>query len=114
MTLDTARKRWFSQGTTALLLIGAGLSAMFDAAFRRVSEAHWEIWAVEGPIGLIMTMIGLVFFGSAVRYLVHMDRIREYVDRRARSRVRKDREHTEIEMPSSEEIRLKPVRMGEG
>lgn len=53
------------------------MSVVFDAAFRRMAEAQWEIWVVEGTLGLCMTMAGLAYFGSAVRYLVHMDRIAE-------------------------------------
>ena len=112
MTLDTARKRWFAHGTTGFLLFGAGLAVVFDAAFRRIAEAQWEIWVAEGTLGLCMTMAGLAYFGSGVRYLVHMDRIAEYSDRRARSRARKEREQTELQMQRNEEVRLKPVRMG--
>ena len=87
------------------------MSVVFDAAFRRMAEAQWEIWVAEGTLGLCMTMAGLAYFGSAVRYLVHMDRIAEYSDRRARSRARKEREQTELQMLRNEEVRLKPVRM---
>ena len=87
------------------------MSVVFDAAFRRMAEAQWEIWVAEGTLGLCMTMAGLAYFGSAVRYLVHMDRIAEYSDRRARSRARKEREQTELQMERNEEVRLKPVRM---
>ena len=98
MTLDTARKRWFAHGTTSFVLFGTGISVIFDAAFRRMAEARWEIWVVEGTAGLILTMAGLAFFGSAVRYLVHMDRINEYVDRKARSRARRERNQTELQI----------------
>ena len=87
------------------------MSVVFDAAFRRMAEAQWEIWVVEGTLGLCTTMWGLAYFGSAVRYLVHMDRIAEYTDRRARSRARKERKQTELQMQQNEEVRLKPVRM---
>ena len=87
------------------------MSVVFDAAFRRMAEAQWEIWVVEGTLGLCMTMAGLAYFGSAVRYLVHMDRIAEYTDRRACSRARKERKQTELQMQQNEEVRLKPVRM---
>lgn len=87
------------------------MSVVFDAAFRRMAEAQWEIWVVEGTLGLCMTMAGLAYFGSAVRYLVHMDRIAEYTDRRARSRARKERKQPELQMQQNEEVRLKPVRM---
>ena len=87
------------------------MSVVFDAAFRRMAEAQWEIWVVEGTLGLCMTMAGLAYFGSAVRYLVHMDRIAEYSDRRALSRARKEREQTKLQMQQNEEVQLKPVRM---
>ena len=87
------------------------MSVVFDAAFRRMAEAQWEIWVVEGTLGLCMTMAGLAYFGSAVRYLVHMDRIAEYTDRRARSRARKERKQTELQMQQNEEVRIKPVLM---
>jgi len=112
MTLETARKKWFAQGTVAFLLFGMGISVIFDAAFRRMTEAHWEIWVVEGTVGLCMMMVGLAFFGSAVRYMVHMDRIHEYSDRKARSRARQEREQTELQMRRTSEVQLKPIRMG--
>lgn len=112
MNLDTARKRWMTQGMVSFLLLGAGLSVVFDAAYRRIAEAHWEIWTAEGTLGLLLLMTGLAFFGSSVRYLVHMDRIAEYSDRRARSRARKEREQVVMKMEAPEDIRLKPVRVG--
>ena len=112
MTLDIARKRWLVQGIASFLFFGAGVSVVFDAAFRRLSESHWELWAAEGGMGLLLLMTGLVFFGSSVRYMVHMDRIVEYSDRRARSRARKERRYTEIELRRNEGTHLKPVRMG--
>lgn len=57
-------------------------------------------------------MTGLVFFGGSVRCMVHMDRILEYSDRRARSRVRKERLYAEIELRRNEGTHLRPVCMG--
>ena len=91
MTLDSARKKWFTQGTIAFLLFGMGISVIFDAAFRRMTESHWEIWVVEGTVGLVTMMMGLAFFGSAVRYMVHMDRMVEYADRKARRKTKQRR-----------------------
>lgn len=112
MTLDTARKKWFAHGTTSFVLFGTGISVIFDAAFRRVVEVQWEIWVVEGLVGLMMMMVGLAFFGSSVRYMVHMDRINEYFDRKARSRARRERNQTELQMRIAQDVRLKPVHMG--
>ena len=87
------------------------MSVVFDAAFRRMAEAQWEIWVVEGTLGLCMTMAGLAYFGSAVRYLVHMDRIAEYTDRRARSRARKERKQTELQIQQNFKLKQeKPQR----
>ena len=112
MTLNIARKKWLAQGIASFLFFGAGVAVVFDAAFRRMTESHWELWAAEGGVGLFLMMVGLVFFGSSVRYMVHMDRIVEYSDRRARSRARKERKFTEIQLRRSEGSHLKPVRMG--
>ena len=112
MTLDTARKNWMAHGTVAFLLIGFGVSVIFDAAYRRMAESQWEIWVVEGTTGLILMMMGLAFFGSAVRYMVHIDRMHEYADRKARGRARKEREQTELQMRKTDGVHLKPVRMG--
>lgn len=90
MDLQTARRKWFAHGTVGVLLVGAGISVLFDAAYRRLSESVVEIWVAEGTLGFVLFMAGLSFFGSAVRYMVHMDRMMEYADRRARRHM-KDR-----------------------
>ena len=112
MTLDIARKRWLTQGIASFLFFGAGGAVAFDAVFRRMTESHWELWVIEGGVGLCLILVGLAFFGSSVRYMVHMDRIVEYSDRRARSRARKERKFSEIQLRRSEGSHLKPVRMG--
>ena len=103
MTLERARRQWLVHGTASFLLFGAGVSVIFDAAFRRMSEAQWEIWVVEGTVGLGLMMTGLAYFGSAIRHLVHMDRIAEYSDRRARSRARSrsQKERVDIDLRSN-------------
>lgn len=115
MTLDRARRQWWMHGTASFLLFGAGVSVIFDAAFRRMSEAHWEIWVVEGTVGLGVMMAGLAYFGSAVRHLVYMDRIAEYSDRRARSRARsrsqKERLDFGLRANPSEETRAESTFM---
>ena len=88
MDLAQARKSWFLHGTVGVLLMGSGLAVLFDAAFRRLKEVVAEIWIVEGTLGFILTMAGFAFFGSAIRYMVHMDRIVEYTDRKARRKKR--------------------------
>ncbi len=107
MTIETARKRWFSHGATGFLLIGSGVSVTLDAAMRRITDTHWEIWVGEGTLGLVLLMAGMAFFGSAVRYLVHMDRIAEYAQRRARQRARKQNAEAHQEREAAAKSRKK-------
>lgn len=117
MDLQTARKRWFSHATTGALALGTGISLIFDASYRRFSEEVAEIWWLEGSLGFVLFMTGLAFFGSAVRYMVHMDRIAEYSERKARQRNQhRSRGATRsVKMRdefSGDEIRLKPIKSG--
>ena len=90
MELQTVKKNFFSHGLSGGVLLVAGIAALFDAAFRRMTETIQEIWMVEFSAGLVSCLLGLMLFGSAVRYMVHMDRIAEYSERRARQRSSKD------------------------
>lgn len=95
MDLDTARKKWFAHGTVGMLLFGSGVSVVFDSAHRRMTETVAELWLVEAVMGIVLLMVGLAYFGSAVRYMVHMDRIVEYSERRfRRQKSRKESEES--------------------
>ena len=113
MDLDRARKNWLTHGAIGSALFIAGSVASLDGIYRRVMEYHWEVWALELGLGLASTFLGLGLLGSAVRYLVHMDRIAEYADRRARSRSRRSQGEMEARNApkSGKSIRLEPVRM---
>lgn len=116
MDLDRARKNWLTHGAIGSVLFISGSMAALDGIYRRVMEFHWEVWALELGLGLAVTFSGLVVLGSAVRYLVHMDRIAEYADRRARKRTRKSQNEMEANQALSsgrpgKSIRLEPVRM---
>lgn len=103
MKLDVVKNRWRNHGFVGFFCCGAGVAVVFDAAYRRLTEAQWELWAAEGGLGLVLLLVGLAFFGSAVRYLVHMDRIAEYEDRKARhqSREQRSRAKTRTMTPQS-------------
>lgn len=102
MDLDIARKRWLLHGTSGVIAIGAGIAVLFDASFRRYSESIQEIWWSEGILGFVLFMTGLSLFGSSVRYLVHMDRIVEYTDRKARRKQRSRSEDSKRGYPRLE------------
>lgn len=88
---------------------------LFDAAYRRLSESVVEIWVAEGTLGFVLFMAGLSFFGSAVRYMVHMDRMMEYADRRARRHMKdRRRESRKLRLETDDaEIRVRS-RKGHG
>jgi hypothetical protein len=89
MTLESAKKKYIRHGPIGVFLFSAGMSLFADGIYRRVSEVQQEVWIVESFAGLVAVLMGLAFMGSAVRYVVHMDRSIEYADRRARKRSRK-------------------------
>ena len=95
-------------------MIGCGIAILMDSAYRRFSEEIAEIWMVEGTVGFVLFMAGLAYFGSAVRYMVHMDRIAEYSERQARRRSRRESESggkTKRMKPlTGDEIKLKPIK----
>ncbi|MDA0912929.1 MAG: hypothetical protein O2818_05640 [Bacteroidetes bacterium] len=77
MAIKALRRKWLTHGGVGCLLIGTGFSITLDASARKLGTAHWFVWSGEGTVGLIVMMSGLAFFGSAVRYLVHMDNARK-------------------------------------
>jgi hypothetical protein len=91
MELQTAQKNFVFQGVIGMALVGVGIVSAFDASFRRTTESIQEIWMVEFGVGFVACLMGLVFVGSAVRYLVHIDRIAEYSERKARHRSSQER-----------------------
>lgn len=92
------------------------MSVIFDAAYRRMTESVQELWIAEGTIGFVLFMVGIACFGSAIRYLVHMDRIAEYADRKARHRARsgdgRSRSGRVRKNETGDEITLKRVGSG--
>ena len=68
------RTKWLLCATAGLLLFGFGISVVSNAATLKadpnVAFSRWFIW---GLYGLIMTNLGLVCFGQAIRFRVLMD-----------------------------------------
>ncbi len=68
------RTKWMLCAVAGLLLFGFGISVVSNAATLKadptVNFARWFIW---GLYGLILTNLGLVSFGQAIRFRVLMD-----------------------------------------
>ncbi|MCU0468453.1 MAG: hypothetical protein MUF58_07615 [Arcicella sp.] len=68
------RTKWLLCAAGGLLLFGFGISVVSSAATLKadpnVAFTRWFIW---GLYGLIMTNLGLVCFGQAIRFRVLMD-----------------------------------------
>lgn len=68
------RTKWLLCASAGLLLFGFGISVVGNASTLKadptVTFARWFIW---GLYGLILTNLGLVCFGQAIRFRVLMD-----------------------------------------
>ncbi len=103
MELETAQRKLAVHGTMGTVFLAIGVVAAFDAAFRRMSESIQELWMLELGVGMSFLLLGVIFGGSAVRYLVHVDRILEYSDRKARRRSSDDQK-LQRRRPKMEEL----------
>ena len=113
MTLELAKKKYVRHGAAGLVLFALGMGVVADGVYRRLSELQEALWLVECALGVVVLLVALMMLGSAVRYLVHIDRLVESADRRARKRNRKNEgvskraSHPE----QAEPIRSEPVRL---
>ena len=68
------RTKWLLCAAAGLLLFGFGISVVGNASILKadpaVSFSRWFVW---GLYGLILTNLGLVSFGQAIRFRVLMD-----------------------------------------
>ena len=68
------RTKWLLCASAGLLLFGFGISVVGNASTLKadpiVAFSRWFIW---GLYGLILTNLGLVCFGQAIRFRVLMD-----------------------------------------
>lgn len=68
------RVKWLVCASAGLLLFGFGISVVSSAATLKAdSSVLFSRWFVMGLYGLILTNLGLVFFGQAIRFRVLMD-----------------------------------------
>jgi hypothetical protein len=70
----TLRTKWQFFAAVGLLLFGFGISVVSSAAMLKADvTVTFARWFVMGLYGLILTNLGLVSFGQAIRFRVLMD-----------------------------------------
>ncbi|WP_052353927.1 hypothetical protein [Flectobacillus major] len=67
------RTKWILCAAAGLLLFGFGISIVSVAGYKKGSGEAFYIWFLMGLYGLIMSSLGLVSFGQAIRFKVLMD-----------------------------------------
>jgi hypothetical protein len=68
------RTKWLLCATAGLLLFGFGISVVSNAATLKADlTVTFTRWFMLGLYGLILTNLGLVCFGQAIRFRVLMD-----------------------------------------
>ena len=68
------RTKWLLCAASGLLLFGFGISIVSTAATIKADlTSSFSRWFVMGLYGLILTNLGLVLFGQAIRFKVLMD-----------------------------------------
>jgi hypothetical protein len=68
------RTKWILCATAGLLLFGFGISVVSGAATMKADPSvAFTRWFIAGLYGLILTNLGLVCFGQAIRFRVLMD-----------------------------------------
>jgi hypothetical protein len=68
------RTKWLLCATAGLLLFGFGISVVSNAATLKADlTVTFTRWFMLGLYGLIITNLGLVCFGQAIRFRVLMD-----------------------------------------
>lgn len=86
----STRTKWLMLAPLSLMLVGAGLCVLSEAAWAKHSDAPFRQWFLWGTYGLILVNGGLSLFGQAVRYRAQLD-YRRFVGRELRKRDRERR-----------------------
>ncbi len=73
-------KRWKYQAPAGLILIGAGISCIVDAAFYKYEGAAWWQWIGYGTIALIIFNAGLSLFVDAGLHRLRYERAQQQED----------------------------------
>lgn len=86
----STRTKWLLLAPLSLMLVGAGLCVLSEAAWAKHSDAPFRQWFLWGTYGLILVNGGLSLFGQAVRYRAQLD-YRRFMRRELRKRDRERR-----------------------
>lgn len=73
-------QRWKYQAPAGLVLIGAGISLVTDAAIDKFNGAEWWIWAGYGSIALVVLNAGLSLFVDAALHRIRYEIASKDVD----------------------------------
>lgn len=73
-------KRWKYQAPAGLVLIGAGISCIIDAAFCKYDGAVWWQWIGYGTIALVIFNTGLSLFVDAALHRIRYENASQQLD----------------------------------
>ena len=83
----STRTKWLILAPLGLVLIGAGLCVLTEAAYAKHAGAPFRQWFLWGTYSLILINGGLSLFGQAVRFRAQLD-YRRFVRRELKKRDR--------------------------
>lgn len=83
----STRTKWLLLAPLSLLLVGAGLCVLTEAAHAKHAGAPFRQWFWWGTYSLILINGGLSLFGQAVRFRAQLD-YRRFVRRELKKRDR--------------------------
>lgn len=81
----STRTKWLILAPLSLLLVGAGLCVLTEAAWAKHTGAPFRQWFLWGTYSLILINGGLSLFGQAVRFRAQLD-YRRFVRRELKKR----------------------------